>query len=222
MIKEGQMVQGAGRQALSTVPALLIMSVLKFILPIFTILSFFNCSNIIFNDENFLKIERLKLVRQSNSPESQRMLRELSRKLRRLRLKSVKECGMSLEEAWNAYECGNREILFTCIRKGKFDPNGFVGGERSLLIKAILSGDSELFQEILEIPEIDVNFIGNSGLLPIELCFNNRVMFDSLLLRSDINLLARDAFCFNPIKQALNEGRLDLVEKMLKRVEVKN
>ena len=153
------------------------------------------------------------MVRQTNSPESQRLVGESSRKLSWAR--------MNLDEAWNFYESGNREFIFEFIKRGNFDANHLIGGGKSLLIEAVARGDLELVQEVLEIPGVDVNFMGNSGFLPIQLSFPFPEVFDALLL-ADVNLLARNAFGSNPIEQALKEGRLDLAERMLRRAERQN
>lgn len=198
--------------------------ILKFLLLIFAISSIIKCSNLESTEldestESTEELQILNLSRQTNSPTSQRSIRELSRKLQRRR--KPYSCEMSLEEAWNSYSDGGREVLYLFIKNQNFNPNQLIGGRRSLLIQAIASRDLNLVQELLEIPGLDVNYMGRTYFLPIEWAFDRPEIFDALLMK-DVNLLARDVFGSNPIEQALKSGRLDLVKKMLKRAEAQN
>lgn len=192
----------------------MLLLLFKFILPISIILSTLKCSNLLSSEELEIIPERLKLSRQTNSPRSQRSIRELTRRLDLLK-------AVDLGEALDLYEQGNRELLINYVKNQKNEPAKGDEENNFLLINAITYGDLELVKEVLEIPGVDINFIGNSGLLPIELSFYNPKIFDELL-STDINLLANNSFGFNPIKQALRYGRLDLAEKMLNRVEARN
>lgn len=194
-------------------PITVIQMVLKFILSFCTFLSVLTCSNIANFDEESLA--KLKLIRQTNSPESQRLLRELSRLGRSGKGFSEE----SLDHAWTAYEDGYKEFLLNYIRKGGFDPNQLIRGERSLLVGAILHGDLELVDAVLKLPGIDVNYMGNSGLLPIELALVHPNIFN-LLLTTGVDLMARNLFGMTPIGQALREGKLDMAERMLREVRI--
>lgn len=187
--------------------------ILKFIVPFWTFLSVLECSSFVRTIDEGL--EKVQLIRQTNSPESQRLFRELS-KLRRFGREVIDG---SLDDAWTAYENGYKELLLQYIRKGGFDPNQMIRAEKSLLIKAISHGDFELVNEILKLPGIDVNYMGNSGLLPLELALGYPEIFN-LLLTTGVDLLARDIFGATPIGQAIKEGKLDMAERMLREVRI--
>ena len=184
--------------------------IFKFILPIIVILSGLKCSSLIENEK--MKMETLQLTRQTNSPKSQRLLEELVQRSRRNSAETP-ACEVSIHDAWIAYEDGNKDILMNCVRKGDFDPNQLIVGEKTILISAILKGDLELVKEVLKLPGIDVNFMDNSGLLPIELALSHPEIFD-VLLSTGVNLLART------IRQALKEDKLEMAARMLREVGI--
>lgn len=163
-----------------------------------------------------LNLDMLQLVRQTNSPESLRLLRELSL-AERSRRKSIVE--LSLNDAWQMYEDGDKGPLMNILNRPGINGSELIFGGSSLLIMAVSRDDIELVRAILKLPEIDVNYLGNSAFLPIEISLSNLAMFNLLMSEAQgLNLLAKNIFGINPIRQAIKENKFEMADRMLNRV----
>lgn len=92
-----------------------------------------------------------RLVRQTNSPRTQRSL-----------LDNVKT--LKFEDAWNIYLKGNKVPLLDLIEKNKYDPNILVDRVHNLMQAALRKGDRGLVKVLLNTPRIDVAGSLRSGL----------------------------------------------------------
>lgn len=178
------------------------------------------------NCENERNLEILALIRQTNSPASQRLLHEFLRMeragRRNLRSDSIQEPVDDLNEAWIAYENGDKDPLMEMMNKVGFDGNVKIFYGPSLLVMSILKGDLDLVHSIFNIPGIDLNHSGNSGFHPIEYTFEFPDLFNLFLSEPrTLKLMNPNIFGLNPVQQAMKDLKFDLAAEMLGIIRMK-
>ena len=182
-------------------------------------------------------IEMLKLVRQRNSPRSQdRLLQEVSRHESEMESSRDQEDDklvsdtldyneevndITFARALHLFKQGIDGPLVRIIESDGFDPNVLVDGFIPLISMAILDKNLRLVSILLKIPGIDVNLLDHSGFLPITLAMDYPDIFSKILndAGDSLDLLKCNIFGENPIQQAIQEGKLMIADRMLRRLE---
>jgi hypothetical protein len=125
-----------------------------------------------------------------------------------------------VEAAWMKFNSGDNPFeLLKIINSASFDPNAQFLEHANVLTFAIMHRNRYLLRKVLRIPSIDVN-CAPAGFRPIELCFDDRELFDLMLAKAnELDLLSLNAFGTNPIYQAIREGRFDLAFAMFQRAQ---